>query len=156
MKRTILALLALAFCGCQREPADGPPKIAYGRDECVHCGMIVSEERHAAALRAVIDGQVRDIAFDDIGDMLAWEREQTPAVEVKRRFVHDFETRQWLDAASAYYVISETIHTPMGSGIIAFATEPAARAKLDAVKGNLLTFDQLRDWTTQSASAAGK
>ena len=44
----------------------GPPDIVYGRHICLECGMIISEERVAAAY----EWEGEDRVFDDIGDML--------------------------------------------------------------------------------------
>jgi copper chaperone NosL len=132
--KTIIALIIAIFLiialasGCSRKPNDGPPQVRYGQDECALCGMIVSDERHAAALRAVVDGQTRDLLFDDVGDMIEYEQEN-PAARAIRRYVHDFETRQWVDAAHAKFVQDEKVHTPMGSGILAFADETRARTR---------------------------
>ncbi|HWP40838.1 MAG TPA: nitrous oxide reductase accessory protein NosL [Tepidisphaeraceae bacterium] len=140
-----LALTVVTACGCSPQPADGPPRVRYGSDECVHCGMILSEERHAAAMRVTdADGTVRDLLFDDIGDMIAYQRAH-PELKVIRRYVHDYQTLQWLDALQAYYLLSEQFHTPMGSGIVAFGEESAARA-LAAEKGisqQILSFAAL-------------
>ena len=58
--------ILLAGCGGESATA-GPPEISYGRDTCHRCGMIVSDERYAAALVAT-DGTTR--VFDDIGEMV--------------------------------------------------------------------------------------
>ena len=123
----IIMIVALA-AGCSREAGDGPPQVRYGQDECALCGMIVSDERHAAALRAVVDGETRDLLFDDVGDMVEYEQENS-SVKAVRRYVHDFETRRWVDAEQAKFVQDDKVHTPMGSGILAFADEMRARAR---------------------------
>jgi nitrous oxide reductase accessory protein NosL len=91
--------------------------------------MILSDERCAAAL--LIDGNQSDgqqsLLFDDIGDMVEYEHSHS-GLKVKKEFVHDFQTRQWLPASAATYMISEEIQTPMGSGIVAFASADRARA----------------------------
>ena len=131
MKYAILLLLAVAVVACDSAPSDGPPAIAYGRDECIECGMIVTEERHAAAMRVTIDGEQRDLFFDDIGDMIEHER-NAAGLQVVRRYVHDFNTAQWLDADTAWFIKSDQIRTPMGFGLLAFADESSARAAAGA------------------------
>ena len=123
----LIGLAAVLVLGCWRSETQGPPPVRYGQDECIHCGMIITDERHAAALRAVVDGQTRDLLFDDIGDMIDYERDN-PSVKSVVRYVHDFQTRQWIDVAQAKFVRDEKVHTPMGSGILAFADETKARA----------------------------
>lgn len=36
-------------------------------------------------------------------------------------WVHDYDTEEWVDAATAWYVQSDTLETPMGGGVVAFA-----------------------------------
>lgn len=144
----VLGLIVL-LDGCSRQPHDGPPQVRYGQDECATCGMILSDERHAAALRTVVDGETRDVLFDDIGDMLEYEQ-ANPSLKAIRRYVHDFETRQWIDAAHSTFVRDEKVHTPMGSGILAYADEARARARQSG--GQLLQWGTLR----QTATAAGE
>jgi copper chaperone NosL len=132
--KTIIALIIAIFLvialvsGCSRKPNDGPPEVRYGQDECALCGMIVSDERHAAAMRAVVDGETRDLLFDDVGDMIEYEQ-ANPSAKPIRRYVHDFETRQRVDASHAKFVHDAKVHTPMGSGILAFADESRARGR---------------------------
>lgn len=147
---TSIALAALTATACSQQPTDGPPTVRYGQDECIHCGMILADERHVAALRLSEDNETRDVLFDDIGDMLEYEREQT-GLTVLRRYVHDFETRQWVDAGGAHFIVSKTIHTPMGSGIIAFADQARAEAKQQMDGGPL---GSLADVTTSIATRA--
>ena len=142
-----VVIVALAS-GCSRKLNDGPPRVRYGQDECALCGMIVTDERHAAALRAVVDGQTRDLLFDDIGDMVEYEQ-ANPAIKAIRRYVHDFESRQWIDAAQSRFVRDEQVHTPMGSGILAFADETRARARM----GTVLQWGALQ--TSAAAPPAG-
>ncbi|MEZ4563452.1 MAG: hypothetical protein R2853_12005 [Thermomicrobiales bacterium] len=60
-----LTPLFLGSCGGQTETRL-PPKISYDRDTCTRCGMIISDERFAAALVAP-DGSVQ--LFDDVGEV---------------------------------------------------------------------------------------
>jgi copper chaperone NosL len=139
----IAAIAAAALLsGCSGAPNDGPPKVRYGQDECVLCGMILTDQRHVAALRVTQDGEQRDLLFDDIGDMLEYERDNAP-LDVRRRFVHDFETRRWIDAAEAAFLRSEKIHTPMGSGIVAFAEESRGLARATQEGAKLVRFAAL-------------
>src|SRR5690606_24886016 len=75
MKRLLaVAVAALTIVGCGSEPEDGLPEVRFGQAECAHCGMLVSDPRFAAAIVAEIDGRRQDLAFDDIGDMVRYER----------------------------------------------------------------------------------
>lgn len=106
-------LASLLGCGGPVEPA--PPEIRYGLDECATCRMIVSEERHAAALVAEDGGRVE--RFDDLGCLVLRlaERESAGA----HLWVHG--TDGWLDARRAVYVHHPEQATPMGYGYRAYA-----------------------------------
>jgi copper chaperone NosL len=138
---SMLALAMLFGAGCTGEREDGPPKINLGRDECVECGMIISEERFSSALIVEEHGRLQPQLFDDIGDMLDYERGHPEAV-IMRRFVHDYETGTWLAAADAVYVSTDAIHTPMGSGVVAFRSADEAQ-KHAGSDGHTLKWPEL-------------
>jgi copper chaperone NosL len=136
-------LMIMLLVGCSEKPKDAPPQIRYGQDECAHCGMIVSDERFAAALRVIAGGQQQDLIFDDIGDMIEYERGHE-SVQIQKRLVHDFDTHQWIDASHAFYLKSERIHSPMGSGILALGEKDAALKRASEVEAQATTLDALR------------
>jgi copper chaperone NosL len=121
----ILATLALLlFVGCgQAANVEDPPEIAYGQDVCERCGMIISEEKFAAAYWTA-GGEAR--RFDDIGGMLAHNTEQSE--DVASYWVHDFASGEWIRAEKAFLVLDSDLMTPMGFGIAAFAGEEQADA----------------------------
>lgn len=135
----IIGLIAHVLVGCARQQPDAPPQVHYGRDECAHCGMILSDERTACALRVTADGKTSDLLFDDIGDMLAYERANA-GLKIAARYVHDFDTRQWLPAEGAKFIRSEDIHTPMGSGIAAFSDATRARNHQRDQRSDVVAF----------------
>jgi copper chaperone NosL len=136
-----LLLGAMLAWGCGQPETDGPPNVRYGQDECIHCGMILSEERHTAAIVHLVDGDRREsLLFDDIGDLIDYEIEH-PELRIHRRYVHDLDTKQWLDASAAAIVHAPGLHTPMGSGLAAFASRESASAAVTR-----LSAGQVLDW----------
>lgn len=135
-----LALLVLWIVSACSGTVSGeePPVIAYGQDVCNRCGMIIEEPRFAAAY-VTPQGDVRH--FDDIGDMVAHHQERGEEVHVF--WVHDYTTEEWLKASEAYFVISEDLLTPMGSGILAAADQDTANRLAAEWNGESLTFDAL-------------
>lgn len=150
---------ALSFVGCDQQAPDGPPQVRYGQDECIHCGMILSEERHTAAIVHVRDGRRESLLFDDMGDLMDYEREN-PGLAVHRRYVHDLDTKRWLTAEAAAIVHSPSLHTPMGSGLAAFDTRESADAAAKRLgDGRVLDWpaavaERARAVAARSASAA--
>lgn len=98
------------------------PTIAYGKEACTHCGMIIDDRRFAAAW---IEPKGREVHFDDIGCLVEYREHATPP-DGSRYFVHDFDHDAWLDAESATYAMSSDFHSPMAYGIAAFAGHEAA------------------------------
>ncbi|HMN41048.1 MAG TPA: nitrous oxide reductase accessory protein NosL [Phycisphaerales bacterium] len=136
------ACCALGLGGCGGEELSGPPDIRLGRDECVHCGMSIVEDRFSCAMLVLEQGRPEHALFDDIGDMLDHERAH-PELVVEKRFVHDFNTRAWHEAQGCTFTYAESVHTPMGSGLAAFADEASARAQAEKAGGRVLTYEQL-------------
>lgn len=138
-------LFAVLMIGCGGEVIEGPPQVKYGHAECAGCGMIVSSERYASALVLPKGNEDRERIFDDINCMIEYETQHT-LPERTRRYVHDAQSQQWLDAEAAAFIRNPDVHTPMGSGLQAFAqTTPAAKTY-----GQLL-MDQKAPTTSESA-----
>ena len=124
------ALLLAAAAACA-PPADQPPRIALGEDPCDHCWMIVSDERHAAAARAA-DG--RAARFDDPGCLARFLAERHS--EPWRAWGHD-EELAWRPVEELVWMRSGPETTPMGSGLLGFATVETARARAPEAAGPL-------------------
>lgn len=143
--RWILTLLlsGLLLVGCGGADADQPPTIAYGRDVCGRCGMIISEERHAAGL---VDTRGEQEVFDDAGEMIAQVQEE--GLGDRRVWVHDFDSLEWIDGTTAFYVASPEVTTPMATGLVAFSTREAAESFGSQNAGTVMTWDEvLSSWT---------
>jgi len=139
----LLMASAVGACGRPTDPL-APPAIAYGEDVCAECGMIVSEARFAAAIVVEAEPGVTEArVFDDIGEMLRHQARQ-PGLVVRRWYVHDYVSLDWLDATTATFVRAGGIETPMAFGVVAFRDPARARALADEAHGEVLTFDGLR------------
>jgi len=114
----------------------GAPEIAYGRDRCDQCGMIIGDRRFAAATRR---GSTVH-RFDDIGCLIRHSADVLASSHAKG-FVHDAETEAWIDAPRAWYVRSPAIRTPMNYGLAAYADNAAVRRAHP--EAPVLAFDDL-------------
>lgn len=148
--RFILSALALLvlLIGCTKVDLEKPPDIVYGRDICTRCGMIIEDERFAAAY-VTPAGEAR--IFDDIGDMLVHQAEKGEAVHAY--WVHDYETAEWLRAEDAFFVLTADIHTPMGYGLVALAEEGQATAVALRAQGTVMSFVELQQNATMLKSS---
>ncbi|HZW11480.1 MAG TPA: nitrous oxide reductase accessory protein NosL [Phycisphaerales bacterium] len=123
--------VTLLAIGCGGEELAGPPELRPGRDECAECGMLVHDERAASALLVEQRGRRAHLLFDDIGCMVDHEAEHGAALGVVDRYVHDHTTKAWIPSHAAAFLLtdSDSLHTPMGSGIAAFAGASAEEAQ---------------------------
>ena len=129
---------SLALAGCNKGEELGPPDIHFGQDTCHACGMIIEDDRYAAAVVTQgASGEVERQAFDDAGEML--EFKPAAGATSVRRYVRDAATRRWVDSDAATYVKVPDLQTPMGSGIAAYADAAAARAFASQHGGTVLT-----------------
>jgi len=117
-----------------------PPNIAYGRDICDACGMIISEARFAAAT-VLTDGKA--LKFDDVGEMFTYHAAKSE-LQVRAWFVHDYHSQNWINGQSAFYVVAKDIKSPMGTGVVAFADKSAAESFASRFNVKVMTFDEIR------------
>lgn len=82
-----------------------------------------------------------ELLFDDIGEMLNFSLPQHSDV---RFWVRDMNTKTWLDATTAFFVVNSELHTPMGTGVAALSSRDAADAVAVAQKGKVVGFEQAR------------
>ena len=138
-----------AGCGDDTDASEKPPKVAYGEDQCDRCHMIISEERFAAGL---VDQSGDARLFDDAGEMVITVQEEGGLGE-QRAWVHDYDSKQWVDATTAFYVDSHKVVSPMGTGIAAFARRDAADAFAGQNAGTVRDWQQmLTMWTMHEHS----
>ncbi len=122
---TLAVVVALILAACAGSAsADSPPDLNLGRDVCERCGMIIEDERFASGYR-LPDGTQH--LFDDIGGMLLWAG-FAGHIDDARMWVHDYDSKEWIEAAQATFVFSPELMTPMAFGIAAFSTPEAAVA----------------------------
>lgn len=143
----LVALLPLAaLCACAEEAPTGPPTIRLGRDECAECGMMIADERASAASLVRLEGHPEHLVWDDVGCLLDWEhkrQQDRDSRDVLERWVHDQETMAWIAAGEATFVVSESLHTPMASGIVAFSDTQRAEAARRRHGGVVVSFAEL-------------
>ncbi len=138
----LLSLGLLVLTSCNKAPRTGPPDLRYGRDECAECGMSIVEEHSACALLVLEHDRREYKLFDDLGCLLDHEREHHP--QTVERHTHDYATKRWISADSARYLMSESVRTPMGSWIAAYADDAAAEAAREKLGGKVFDLDALR------------
>ena len=110
------ALLAVAMA-CA---APGPRPIAFGEEECAHCHMQVADARFAAEL-VTTTGKV--YVFDDVGCMLDFVASgEVKATDIRSMWAMDYNAPGTLKPRDELdFLETDSVRTPMGSGMIAVA-----------------------------------
>lgn len=152
-------LAAMLITACGSGSLSGPPELHVGRDECAGCGMLISEDRCACALLVDDAGERSHLVFDDLGCLLDY-RAAHPEQQVVEVFVRDYAARNWVRGAEACFLAPDpAVHTPMGSGLIAFATAQAAQAQRSNSGVAIVRYDGLdrarQEWR-RAREAAGR
>lgn len=152
----LFALAAILFAhGCDQAPLSGPPELRLGRDECAECGMLISEDRCCAALLVETppaSGHRTHLLYDDLGCLLDAEIHRVGEFTVLERHVRDHPARMWLRAESAVFLKAppDNVHTPMASGMVAFANPAQADSEAIRSSGTRTDFAGLlatrREW----------
>jgi len=132
----LTSLVLLLACG---RPA--PQAIRYGQDLCDHCHMTISDPRFAGE---IVTRTGRVYRFDDPACLAAFRREQLRDTTGSMAWVNDFtHPDRWLDASTASYLRSDALHTPMASGLAAFADPAHADSARTALGGTRLTWEDV-------------
>ena len=100
----------------------GPRPIAYGRDECSWCRMTVSDARYGAEL---VTTKGKQHIFDSIECLAEFQLalEQREGQTAARSWVtHYLQPGALVPAPDAHYLRTEGPGSPMGKGLMAFAT----------------------------------
>lgn len=122
--RVVAAAAVLVALACRGVP-DGPQPIAWDREPCAHCRMVIGEPRYAAQV-ITADGDVH--AFDDPGCALRWlAAASAPPHAIY--FRHADEPR-WIPGAEVGFRRGDV--TPMGSALGAVDRGAPGAIPLDA------------------------
>src|SRR5262245_38955530 len=85
-----VAVVALLLARAESLPA-GPQPIAWDREPCGHCHMLIGDKRFAAQI-ITADGQV--VSFDDPGCLTRYVDERKPRVH--QTWFHHVREDRWL------------------------------------------------------------
>jgi len=134
----LTALLLAVACTAQ-----GPKPIRVGEDRCETCLMGIAQERFSSEL---ITRRGKVHTFDSI-ECLVWFIESEPeTADARSYWVTDHEgPPRMLDARKAFYIRSDSIHSPMGVGVAAYADRGTRDAALELLgTGEALDWNEVR------------
>jgi copper chaperone NosL len=140
LKACILTLLLTTLISCNK----GPEKINYSNELCDHCKMTISDPRFAAE---IVTQKGKVYKYDAIECM--FEGQELIGItdeEVYGYYVNDFTNPgEFIEGKTAVYIQSESIPSPMGMYLSAYATKEEAGKVLDDNPGSMLTFAEARE-----------
>ncbi len=132
-------LIVFVTLACVRE--DGPAPVAWDRERCARCGMLISDPAFAAQ-RHDADGDVHH--FDDPGCLLVSLDDASGSAERRETlYFHHAREDRWLRGDEVGFS-GEAGHTPMGYGLAAIAAADDA-SSLSLVEAQRRARDRDRE-----------
>ncbi len=107
---------------------------------CAFCKMEISQKRYAAEL---VDADRNVFKFDDMGCMIHFAEQRGWIAQPPARFVHDYDSTEWLEARRASFVLSPEIPSPMASGLLAVKDPAQAERYAARFHGRVRTLGDL-------------
>lgn len=149
-----VSALALLSAGCDRGASDGPPDVRLGDSVCVHCNMIISDERWATATMIRGPRGPEPLLFDDFNCQAQYEAAHAE-VPVLTRWSHSYRDGRWLRTADATFILSPNLRTPMGSCLAALPTRDDAETLRADLTGEILSFPEAWRHLSGAIGSAG-
>jgi nitrous oxide reductase accessory protein NosL len=121
VKLLFISLLLLGINGCEKKKiTTALHEVHWDRDMCERCKMVTSDRHHAVQVINPKDG--KSYMFDDIGCALLWfDDEKIQWKDEAKIWITDVDTKEWIDARTAYYDADNI--TPMAYGFAAHASK---------------------------------
>lgn len=125
MPKYFLALLFVSIGFISQACRPQPRPIAFGKDACSHCRMIISDPKFGYQL-VTTKGKV--YVFDDLNCFWNFRIEQGfKDKQIAHSVVYLYDQPQnYVAVTEAYFVKADAIRSPMASGFAAFSSKAAA------------------------------
>ena len=122
----LIALLSFTSC------ASGPEPIRYGKDNCHHCKMTLTDKRFGAE---IVTQKGKVFKFDDLNCLVNFLKSgEVPAENIAQTLSVNFKkTGQFVDVHQAFFLENEAIKSPMRADVASFSEQK----DLDAVKAEI-------------------
>ncbi len=141
---TVPLFVALATSVVFASCTSGPEPIRFGKDECAHCKMTLTDKRFGSE---VITDKGKVLKFDDLNCLADYLNSgKIASANVAQVVSVDFKNSPaFVDVQKAFFLRNEAIKSPMRGDVATFSTQ----ADLDQVKtelggGIVLTWDEVK------------
>lgn len=135
-----LFLPLLAFVSC----SIGPEPIQYGKDNCTHCKMTLTDKRFGAE---IVTAKGKVFKFDDLNCMAAYLKDGAiPEKDIAQLLAVDFKkTGTFVDVHKAFFLKNEAIKSPMRGDVASFSDKNDLNAvKSETGGGTEMTWEQAK------------
>jgi copper chaperone NosL len=139
----LFSLFIYLKCGASPEP------ITYGKDECEHCRMMITENKYGAE---IVTDKGKVYKFDSIECLIEYALEKNSIGDDKQIFlVTNFaEPGKLIDVRNAFYAHNDDFRSPMGLNVSAFGREPEMQKFLSKSGGRKLTWIDVIEMVKQT------
>lgn len=142
-KLILLTVVTILFVSCNV----GPQPIEYGVDACHFCNMTIVDRQHASQL---VTTKGKAYKYDAIECMAHSIQDEFKDTEMALQLVADFNNPgELVDAASATYLVSEQVASPMGANLSAFANAQDGEAAKEKFSGKLYSWPEIQEHLKQ-------
>lgn len=139
LKWATLALIMMQFISCSTEPQP----IEYHVDQCADCKMNISDQRFGAEL-VTIKGKIYKY---DAAECMIRAVNLKGEAEFEHILVTDFnKPKQFIDATSATFLISELRPSPMGANLSSYVGKDQIEATMINEEAKILDWNQILDY----------
>lgn len=133
----MLAVTLLLFSGCEPKPQP----IELGSDQCAYCRMMITEQEFGTQ---ILNKQGRAFKFDSVECMAAYDITED-GENFHSKWVPDFLNREnWVNAEEAVYLHSETLRSPMGLYLTAYADRESAEQIQLEYGGDIIDYESVK------------
>ncbi len=138
MRKLVVVLIISLFYGCKVEPE----LLVFGKDACYTCKMTLMDPKFGAE---IVTKKGKIYKFDDVNCLLEFHSSgEEPEENMAYRLVIDFANPEtFIDATNSYYVKSDSIRSPMASGIAAFGNEKDFNRIRKKYNGILMSWGEI-------------
>ncbi len=131
----ITIVLLSSSCGSKN-----PEPLVLNKDLCESCKMTYADVRFGAEY---ITSKGKVFKFDDLSCMLAFSSNNKKTV-IDKWYINDYNGNNVLiDATKAWYVLHETIKSPMNGNTAAFAQQHEAEKFAASFAGKVSTWEEI-------------
>lgn len=150
-RRRFLFLSAVVLLDAKLLTACSSPKprpIAYGKDKCAFCQMMISDKQYGSE-HVTKTGKV--YAYDSIECMVAHALTPAlPAKEIHSAWVSDYAKGTLINAKDALYIQSPALRSPMAVNLTAFATRADMEKVISQIDALNVVYEDLPNLVRKS------